>query len=181
MFVNYKMAFASFTGTTTATTINIPFNLEYQIVDNGELVERVFVNEQTQKSVNPILDYDKVRFVPVKTAITKTLTTSLISNITYNLFFLDVNNNMQIPTYYSNVDIKEPYVDDDLKFERNNFKESYLKLSFYDSDNALTQNLVTELDIYSMLTSSDYWTTATLPIPHQHMLMVIQNLLVWYQ
>ena len=161
MFVSYKIAFGALSATTTATTINIPINIDYQIVDNEELIERLFVDDETQKAVNPILDYDKVRFVPVITG----TTTSAISNITYNLNLLSPNNTMQVPTYYSNADVNDPYTDDDIKYQRNTFTESYLALSFYDNDNALTQNLVTEIEIYSVLTADDFWKPSTIPAP----------------
>jgi hypothetical protein len=154
MFVKHTIALSTITGD---TYINIPINIDYQIVDNGELIERLFVEKEEQKSVNPILDYDKVRFTPVDK------NKKTISHIIYSLNFLDMNNNMQIPTYYSNVDIKDPFNNDDIKFERNNFKNSYVKLSFYDSDNAMTQNLVTELDINSFLTDGDRYQAATIP------------------
>jgi hypothetical protein len=161
MFVSYKIAFGALSATTTATTINIPINIDYQIIDNSELIETVFVEDETQKAVNKILDYDKVRFTPVKTG----TTTSFISNITYNINLLDANNTMQTPTYYSTADPKDPYTDDDIKFQRNVFKESFLMLSFYDDDNPLTQNLVTEIEIYSNLTQYDYWTPQNIPTP----------------
>jgi hypothetical protein len=133
--------------------------MEYQIVDNSELIERLFVEAEEQKAVNTILNYDKVRFVPLDK------TGKQITHITYNLNFLDASNNMQIPTYYSNVDINDPFNNEDIKFERNNFKNSYVKLSFYDSDNAMIQNMVTELDIYSFLTDSDRYGPLNPPPP----------------
>lgn len=145
MFVKYKINTSVFSGA-TATTINIPINLEYQIVDNAELVERVFVDVETQKAVNPILDYEKARFIPVDDVLKQ------INNVTYQLYFLDSDNNIQIPSYYSNLSFDNL----DINFGRNNFKESYLYLGFFDSENQLTQNLVTELEIYNMLTSDDY-------------------------
>jgi len=147
MLANYKICMGALTGTTTATTIDIPINMRYQIVDNGELIERIFVEDETQKAVNPILNYDKVRFVPLDK------TSRNISNVTYSLSFLNTNNTLVIPSNYSDIG----YDNDDIKFERNNFKESYLNLAFYDSDNALTQNLVTEIEIYSFLDETDYW------------------------
>lgn len=153
MFVKHTIGLSTLTGD---TYINIPINMEYQIVDNGELIERLFVDIEEQKAVNPILNYDKVRFVPLDK------NKRQISHITYSLNFLDANNNMQIPTYYSNVDINDPFNNDDIKFERNNFKKSYVNLSFYDSDNPFVQNLVTEIEVYSFLTDGDRWQP---PIP----------------
>lgn len=135
----------------TATTINIPITLEYQIVDNAELIEQVFVKVEEQKAVNPILDYDKVRFLPVYDS------TTFVDKISYNLNFLNDNSGMVVPTYYSTIG----FDDADIKFKKNFFTESYLLLSFYDSDNPLTQNLVTQIEVYNHLSSSDYYLTTT--------------------
>lgn len=154
MFVKHTIALSTIKG---EACINIPINIDYQIVDNGELIERLFVEIEEQKAVNQILNYDKVRFVPLDE------NKNTVSHITYSLNFLDANNVMQSTTYYSNIDTKDPFNNDDIKFERNNFKNSYVKLSFYDSDNAMTQNLVDELEVYSFLTDSDRYQAATIP------------------
>ena len=49
MFVKYQINSSIFASGTTASTINIPITMDYQIVDNGELIERVFVNTEVQK------------------------------------------------------------------------------------------------------------------------------------
>ena len=49
---------------TTASTINIPINLQFQPVDNGEVIETDFVDNQVANSINPILDYEKARIKP---------------------------------------------------------------------------------------------------------------------
>ena len=144
MFAKYKINIPSISGV-SATTINIPINLEYQLVDNTGLIERVFVDVETQKAVNPILDYEKARFIPVDN------NTTQINKVIYQLHFLS-NNVLQIPTYYSNIG----FDDSDINFRKNFFTESYLYLGFFDSDNQLTQNLVTEIDIFNMLTVDDY-------------------------
>jgi len=150
MFVKHQISTNILSGT-TATTINIPINLQYQLVDNGELIERVFVEAEEQKAINPILDYDKVRFIPVYNTIIG------VDKIIYNINFLDSNGVMMQPTYYLNIG----FDDADIKYNKNYFKETYLTLSFYDSDNPLTQNLVTEIDMYSHLSASDYYVTTT--------------------
>lgn len=151
MYAKFQISTNILSGT-TGTTVNIPINLQYQIVDNGELIERVFVETEEQKTINPILDYDKVRFIPIYN------TTIGIDRIIYNINFLNSGGVMMQPTYYSDIG----FDDVDIKYFKNYFKETYLTLSFYDSDNPMTQNLVTELDIYAHLSKSDYYTTTTL-------------------
>lgn len=151
MFVNYKINSHTLLSATTATTINIPIKLDFQIVDNAELVETVFVDVQTQEAINPILDYDKVRYIPVDK------TGKHIGNVNYYLSFLNQNNALAIPTYYSNIGFE----DADIKFERSNFTESVLSLQFFDTDNALTQNLISEIDIFSHVSSDSFFPSGT--------------------
>ena len=135
---------------TTATTINIPINISYQLADNAELIEKDFVDVEVAKSINPILDYEKVRYIPVdKNGV------DLLS-VVYNLFFL-TNGSILNPTMYSDIGM----TDDDLKYETNGFKESYVLLNFFDSDNAMTQNLIAQTEIYSMLTKDDHYQTGS--------------------
>jgi hypothetical protein len=144
MFVKYKIGLASITGD---TYFNIPIDLEYQIVDNSELIERVFVDVETEKSVNPILDYDKSRFTPVDNL------NNALSNIRYNLNFIKQNGTMASPTYYSDIE----FIDTDISLKKDNFLNSYLNLNFYDTDNAMTQNLTIEMYVYTSLSKDDYY------------------------
>lgn len=150
MFAKYTINSNTIQSGTTATTLNIPIKMEYQIVDNSELTDRLFVDVETQKAVNQILDYDKVRFIPENMS-------KPIVNINYNLYLIGETNNIQIPTYYSNIG----FDNSDIRFRKNTFKESFLNLSFYDTNNPMTQNLVGEIDIYSMITRDDQYPTGT--------------------
>jgi hypothetical protein len=155
MFASYKINPSLFASGTTESSINIPINLHYQIVDNSELIENTFVKDEIQKAVNPILDYEKTRFVPVIRG-----TTSRLDTIKYNVNILS-GSTILSPTKYSDIG----FDNDDIKFERNNFKDSYLYLAFYDDTNPLTQNLVTSIEVYTMLTDDDrYGIGAPAPI-----------------
>lgn len=150
MSVKFKINPFTLRSGTTATTINIPITINYQLADNAELIEKDFVNVEVKNSINPILDYEKVRYIPVdKNGIP-------ILNVVYNLFFV-TNDAILNPTMYSNIGM----TDDDLKYETNAFTESYVQLNFYDSDNAMTQNLITQMEIYSMLTKDDHYQTGS--------------------
>jgi hypothetical protein len=139
MFANrYQININTLPTGTTATTINIPVNMEFQIVDNSELIKRVFVDVEVEKSINPILDYEKVRFLPT------TLSGVHIDKITYSL-------NLISGTTYGDIG----FTDDDIRFDRNNFKYTFLNLSFYDTDNPMTQKLVSNIVIYSNLKPGD--------------------------
>ncbi len=139
MFVNrYKINLSTISTGSTATTINIPVNMTYQVVDQAELVERVFVNTEVEKAINPILDYEKVRFLPLD------LAGNHVDKITYSL-------NISGATNYAAIG----FTNDDIKFGRSNFKESFLNLAFYDTENPLTQRLVFNVTLFSEIKQTD--------------------------
>lgn len=146
MFANrYKINLSMLLSGTTATTIDIPINLEYQIVDQAELVERVFVDTEVQEAINPILDYEKARFTPTD------LNGNNLFEVIYNLnFFLSGTTTLGATNYAS-----IGYSDSDIEFEKNNFTESFLTLSFYDTDTPLDQHLISFITIFSELGSDD--------------------------
>jgi len=66
MFVNrVKINTTTLLSGTTASTISIPFSMDYQLVDQAELIQRDFVKIETEAAINPILDYDRARFLPL--------------------------------------------------------------------------------------------------------------------
>lgn len=153
LFANkYKINLSTLATGTTATTINIPITLEYQLVDQAELIERVFVDIETEKAINPILDYEKVRFLPIDS------NGIHINKITYNLNMLLSGTTTLGATNYASVG----FSDDDIKFERNNFKETFINLSFYDTDNALTQRLISNITVFSEIKDTDLLPIGTL-------------------
>lgn len=144
MFANqYKINLSLMSGV-TATTINIPINMEYQLVDQSELIERVFVATEVEKSINPIIDYEKTRFSPID------LIGNSVNKITY---VVDLNGDLT----YGDVG----FTNDDIKFQTESFKQTFLNLSFYDNDNPLTQNLLSFMTFYSSLTPMDLYQTNT--------------------
>lgn len=138
MLTKIKINLSTIDTTSTATTINIPINMEYQLVDQAELIEDVFVSSEVDKSINPILDYEKVRFLPLD------LNDNHIDNITYDL---NISNNLT----YGQVG----FTDDDIRFQKNSFLQSFLNLSFYDTDNPLDQRLITFVTLYPELSPSN--------------------------
>ncbi len=81
MYVNYKINMLNL-ASTSATTINIPIKLEPQIIDNEELIQRDFVEKEIKNTVNPILDYEKVKFLPTDD------NNNQVNNIIYSLYFI---------------------------------------------------------------------------------------------
>lgn len=136
----------------TATTINIPINLEPYIVDQSELINTKFIDVEVEKSINPIFDYEKVRLIPTLTGITNnTLTLTKVKNVTYNAKFVSSASFPIGQTVYSDIGM----VNDDIKFGKKRFESSFLNLSFYDTDRATDQRLLALMDIYPRLSAAD--------------------------
>jgi hypothetical protein len=125
--------------------IKIPVNLDFASVGQSEVVNRDFVEVEVEKSINPIIDYERARFIPTDAS------GNLIKDIIYKLSFLDGNGSLITPTHYSDIDI----TDDDIRFNKNRFKKSFLRLRFYDSDKPTNQNLITFITIFPKLTIDD--------------------------
>jgi hypothetical protein len=139
MFANkYTLNLKDFTGTTDQQII-LPIDMDFQIVDNAELIERVFVETEVENAINNILDYDRVRFMPL------TQNNKAANKITYDLTF-DSNINT-----YSGIGFEY----DDLKFRKNSFTNSHLKLLIFDSDDPMVQNLVGYSTLFCRLTRND--------------------------
>jgi hypothetical protein len=135
--------------TVTASTINIPLVMQYQFAGQSELIDRVFVDTETQNAINPIIDYDKTRYIPLD------LNNNQIDKISYII-------NLTGATTYDSIG----FTDDDIKFQKLNFKQTFLRLSYYDTDNPMTQRLITSQTIFSRLTPNDllpFNTTLGLP------------------
>jgi hypothetical protein len=145
----FQINLSTLTSGTTLTEVNIPISLEYQLVDNAELIDRVFVQTQTEDAINPILDYDRVRFTPLDS------NSDFVKKLIYEIHMFDGNNN------YTNFLDGMGFVYDDVKYRKNAFTHSFLKLSLYDSDNPLVQNLVGYTTLYCELNTVDLLPTST--------------------
>jgi hypothetical protein len=144
MFANkVKINMSTIPSGATGTTITVPINMTFQNVDNAELIDRVFVETEVENAINPIIDYEKVRFLPLD------LQGAYIDKIIYDVYLLNPTQNYV--GFYGDIG----FTDDDIKFRKESFKQTFLRLSFYDTDNPLTQSLVSFLTLYSELNSSD--------------------------
>jgi len=152
-------------GSSTGTTINIPVDMTFQIVDQSEIIERDFVKNEVEAAINPIFDYEKVRFEPAIN-ISANFATPVI-NVTYNLNFL--SGATQPPTgYYQNqAQIDETvyenigFTNDDVKFRKSGLVKSILRLEFYDSDILTNQRLLFFLNLRPRVTVNDVVTPST--------------------
>ena len=123
--------------TMTGETFNINISLSEQFtpVDQADIIERKFVEKGVKDSINPIIDNEIVRYTP------NTISGVVIPNVEYNLSLLSGG---VYQTTYGGAD----FVNDDLLYRRNNLKESFLRLSFYDNNRANKAYKLIELTIY---------------------------------
>lgn len=144
MFANkYTLNLQNFNTGTTEQYISVPMGAQFQIVDNDELINRIFVKTEAQNAVNKILDYDRVRYMPI------TPNNDLVTSITYDLSLFDINN--IYTTKYGGIGFQY----DDVKFRKNSFSKTFLRLSIFDSDDAMTENLVGFITLFSKLRTID--------------------------
>jgi hypothetical protein len=120
--------------------IKIPIGQNFSPMDNSEIAENQFLETAIDEAINPIVDYEKVRFYPFNG----------INKITIKLHNLG-----STPLYYGDTIPTAPfnlgYSDDDVKFRRNRFKNSFIKFNFYDSPNPSDKRLVFQQIIYNQL------------------------------
>jgi hypothetical protein len=159
----------------SATTINVPIDLTPQLVDQAEIIDRKFVEVEVENAINPILDYEKVRFLPAKISPTPTATTVnsviQIQTVTYQINLFDANNN----AYFSSTTYAEAGFDnDDLRFRKNRLIKSFLRLDFYDSDILTDQRLVATMSINPNITYADIQ-------PNISAYPVAQNKQLWFE
>lgn len=113
--------------TTTGVTINVPFGLDFFPVDNTELQETEFIEKEKEKSVNPIFDNEKYPFYP-------TFNSNTNVNVMSDAYSVE---------YLTDLTIQDLGLTfDDIFFNRNPFKKTYLRLNFYDSRDSKIQRLL---------------------------------------
>jgi hypothetical protein len=131
----YQINLSTISSGATDFYLNIPLGLESQEIGKSELIQTKFVDVETEKAINPILDYDKVRFLPVNS-----------NNVNINKIFYNID--LTGSTTYGAIG----FDDEDIKFVRNNFTKTFLYLAFYDTDNPMNQRLVSYITLFSEIT-----------------------------
>lgn len=115
--------------------INIPLSLTFETIDRFDLIKRDFIDKEIEKSINPILDYEKARLSPK-------INNTLYNKIVFNLNLL--KNGVLSNTFINDIG----FTQDDINFNKNSFKKSFLRLSFYDSDKLSSQRLMSFYTIF---------------------------------
>ena len=121
----------------TGSTMTIPFGMDFFPIDNSELVQKEFVEKETQKAINPIIDYEKSKFIPYNQ-----FTSGNTSEIKIKLW-----NGSGSPLFYSDLGI----TNNDIKFRKKRFLNTFLRLSFYDSDQPTNSNFLFSTTYYTQL------------------------------
>jgi hypothetical protein len=145
---SYKINFNEL-GNLTGSTINIPLNMEYQLVDQNDIIETKFVDYEIKKNINPILDYDKSRFNPI---VTNNLSISFIDNITYRVHFLNSSQQFNPDSYFGDIG----FDNFDVKFRKKAFTNTFLRLSFYDTDITTNQRLISFITLFRKINPTDF-------------------------
>ena len=130
--------------TNNGKEIMLPLDLTTQNVDQHDIIQEKFIDVEVNKSINPITDFEQVRFKPTKDLNSPLV--NIIRTINYSIFVLD-ENKTYTDASYEDVGFKI----DDIKFRKNSFNNSFLRLNFYDSDNRSTQRLMSYIVIYPIV------------------------------
>jgi hypothetical protein len=147
---SYKINFNTL-GALTGSSINIPLNMGFQLVDQSEIIETKFVNNEINKNINSILNYDKTKFKPI---INNNSLITLVGDITYKVHFLNSVNQFNPDSYFGDIG----FDNFDVKFRKKAFTNSFLRLSFYDSDITLDQRLLSFITLFPKINATDYAT-----------------------
>lgn len=106
--------------------IKVPISTEIGFAGQEEVINEQFVEEEVKRVTNATEDFEQVRLKP-KTP-----------RIDYKLTFAS-----GVDTFFG-----LGFTVDDIKFNRNNFKNSFLSLDFYDSNITVANNLVARITLY---------------------------------
>ena len=149
MFVDRKKILLGNIG--SGATINITLGSDFFPVDNSELIEDKFVNDEVKKSINPIIDYKKVIFKPADKD------WELLRKFKINLNFY-VPSTITPPPLLHRGSGSEPgvygdigFVFDDVFCRTNRFVNSFIRLFFFDTPNSGTNSVLSITDIYNQV------------------------------
>lgn len=130
--------------------IKIPISMDFNTMGQYETVNDKFISVETEKAINPIVDYEKVRFTPI--LYSEDLSSIVEANdMIIKLHFLGDDGNMIIDTKYSDIGFSS----DDITYRKNRFTNSFVNMNFYDSDITTNQNLISNTTIFSKISIYD--------------------------
>ena len=161
-------AFANYYFENEKPVVNIPIPFSNSFETNlyqSDLLQEYFIDEEKKKVINNIVDMEKDVYYPVVKTSDNTLVD--IQSIKFNLHFrehrgenwlIDGNcywngvhkndkNKLIVDEVLTNDNASDllcflGFTNNDIRFQKNKLKKSFLRLSFYDSTNPANQNLV---------------------------------------
>jgi len=163
MYVNKRKILISSLG--TGSTINISLGTNFFPVDNAELIQTKFVDEEVDNSINPIIDYKKLIFKPTDNE------WNYINKFKINLNFYtpesiangspEHRGSGAEPGVYSDIG----FTFDDLFCRTNRFINSFIRVSFFDTPVSGENNLLFFSDIYTQI-GDDQKNSEGFPLPN---------------
>jgi hypothetical protein len=158
---NYILKRPTFSGD-TFTALNVPISQAPWLAGQQEIIDRDFVDIEVENAINPVADYEKVRFLPKNDF-------GFCDGITYRVRFLERDGEDELITplayqgnsYWGNIG----FVYDDFKFSKKAFTKSFLRLDFYDSDIGTSQRLLFFITLFPKFLQNDYTTNGQVPQP----------------
>ena len=137
----------------SGTSINIPLFLSSMPVDNTELIETKFIDDEVDKVINPIIDYQKLRFHLADNK----ANWDIVPKIKINLnFFIEVSPTVFEYANPTTFDGPGTYGDlyfqyDDIFCRTDRLMNSFLRLTFFDSPDTSTNVLLFYTDIFTQI------------------------------
>jgi len=119
-------------------TLNIPINLSFTPTDNSDNINN-FIEDETIESINKTIDGERTRYI-----------SQFYPGIRLDFRFYDSDNNIFDTintTGATNGYRLAGFNSNDINLNRNNFKKSFFRLYFYDSNDTKSQNLLIIEDI----------------------------------
>ena len=108
---------------TSGGTIDIPLGTSFSPIDFTDDIEEKFIKDGVESTINDIVDDDQIRYSPTNPDLGE------LSGITYTIKLIGGDTWGDIG-----------FTSDDFGYQRNNIKHTFIKLSFYDSDNPSNGN-----------------------------------------
>jgi hypothetical protein len=135
----YKTTSVTFNQNRNLKNLVLPLNLKFEPMDYSDLIDS-WVNSETQKAINRILDGEKVRY--------------LNRDLEIEFRFLDRNTNTYSVTGPTNSFTPAGF-DLPLDYSFNRYKKSFFRLYFYDTNSGETANL---MFVEDFMLGNDYLT-----------------------
>lgn len=154
----YRLMVPNLTGT-TGIKLNVPVSQISDLAGQEDTINRDFVAVEVENAINPIFDYEKVKFLPKNISDDK-----ITKGLLYKLNFLGDDGAYVPNSYWSNLDMTF----DDFKFRKNGFIKSFLRLDFYDTDINSTQRLLFFVTIFPKFNLNDLLGSGAVPHPSNY-------------